>query len=131
MDAQQPHDWTAYLPAVLQTSTVYWTLGVCWAIIYLLRVPGLPPGLKLELFVRWAVIFAGVVTDIILIPTSKVYAVGSGIILAALAMISYDLVLKTVENRIIAAVRFFTGNPPSEPLSYDPTKNPTMKENNP
>lgn len=100
---------------------VYWTILVCWATGYLFRIKGIPDGAKTEFIVRVFILIAGCVTDFFLIPTSHVYALGTGLISAVISIVSYDMILKVIEQKFMALLGriFGTSQKPNEPLEYD------------
>ena len=107
--------WWEYLPPVLQANTVYWICAICFSVGYFCRT--LPKSASTQLVRQWAILCAGLATGALLMPTSIVYGLGTGLICSTLSMIGYDLVLAQIEIKLRA---IFGAPPPSEPLQYPP-----------
>ncbi len=112
-------DWTSYLPPTLQISTVYWVIGYCFAVRMMCAT--IPDKYRTPWLTQLIVLLVGIPAAVMLFPgtVAKVYAVGTGMMGAALCVQFYDIAFTVLEKKVRAWIGVTSG--PAEPLEYLPS----------
>lgn len=112
-------DWSNWLPPSLQIPALYWCLIICWSVGYFCRA--LPAYAKTEQVMQYAVLCAGLSSGVLLVSSSIIYGLGTGLIASTISMIAYDRIHDLVENLLSLAftkiLSFFGYTPPATPPS--------------
>lgn len=90
--------WTEYLPPTLQVASVYWVMAICFAAR--MMCASIPDRSRQPWIIQIIVLTVGCAMAILIIPDSRVYAIGTGIIASALTVQCYDLIFTYFEGKL-------------------------------